>query len=264
MVHKITGAGATAENEFTEGNPGTGTPATVVTDDWMNMVQRELIALAVAAGITPTLGDDDQLLEAFTVLGLPLVLKNGNSKFSLPLNTGFGRMQRLDAGAAVLEVLSGSADSLASLRLREPGVSRAWQLSAGAALKELQFGFDPDGSGFGTKMTLDDAGNLRLLGHFSLGQSGWCRLTNGLLLQWGRYTTAINPADASVTLNFPLAFPTAVHHALACPRNNVPNANNGAWADVQALTLTQLTVYANYGGAGTSQLNGFFWIALGE
>lgn len=264
MVYKIDSAGATPENEWTNGNPNTGTPATVQDAPWYNMVQRELIALAAAAGITPTKGDDDQLLEAFTVLGLPLLLKNGNSKFSLPLNTGFGRMQRLDAGAAVLEVLSGSADSLASVRLREPGVSRAWQLSAGAASKELQFGFDPNGGGFGTKMTLDDAGILRILGQFSLGASGWCRLTNGLLLQWGRYTTAINPADSSVAINFPLAFPTAVHHAMACPRNNVPNANNCAWVDVQATTLTQLTVYANYGGAGTSQLNGFYWIALGE
>jgi hypothetical protein len=264
MVHKITGAGATVDNEFTEGNPGTGTPATQITDDWMNMVQRELIALVAAAGITPTLGDDDQLLEAFTVLGMPLVLKNGNSKLSLPLNTGFGRLERTNAGAAVLEVLSGSADSLASLRLREPGVSRAWQLSAGASSKELQFGFDPNGAGFGTKMTLDDAGILRLLGQFSIGQSGWCRLTNGLILQWGRYTTAINPADVSVVINFPLAFPTAVHHAMACPRNNVPNASNGAWVDVQTQTQTQLTVYANYSGGGTSQLNGFYWIALGE
>lgn len=264
MVHKIDGAGATGANEFTEGNPGAGTPATVVTDDWMNMVQRELVALVAAAGLTPTKGDDDQLLEAFTVLGLPLVLKNGNSKLSLPLNTGFGRMERLDAGAAVLEVLSGSADSLASLRLREPGVSRAWQLSAGDATGFLQFGFDPDGLGFAAKILFESGGDIRILGQFNLANNGYCKLTNGLILQWGRYTAAINPGDVSVPISFPVAFPTAVYHAMVCPRNNTPNTNNGCWAEVQALTTTQLTVFANYAGGGASQLNGFFWIALGE
>ena len=264
MVHKIQGAGATAENEFTEGNPGAGTPATVITDDWMNTVQRELVALVEAVGLVPTLGDDDQLLEALRDLGLVRTMINGNSKFSVPLNTGFARLERLDAGGATLEVLSGSANSLASLKLREPGVSRAWTLSAGAATKYLQFGFDPNGSGGVAKLVFDDLGNILQLAQFSLGTSGWCRLTNGLILQWGRYITAINPGDVSVAINFPLTFPTSVLHAMVSPRNNVPNANNGAWPEVQAISASQLTVYANYGGTGTSQLNGFFWLALGE
>ncbi len=264
MVHKIQGAGATVDNEFSEGNPSTGVPATVVTDEWMNMVQRELVALVEAVGLTPTLGDDDQLLEALRDLGLVQVMRNGDSKFSVPLNTGFARLERLTAGGAVMEVLSGSADSLASLRLREPGVSRAWQMSAGASTKELQFGFDPNGGGFTAKIVFEDDGDIRILGQFGLATNGWCRLTNGLILQWGRSTATVNPGDVSVPINFPIAFPTAVHHAMVCPRNNIPNANNGAWAEVQSITTAQLTVYANYGGAGTSQLNGFFWFALGE
>lgn len=264
MVYKIDSAGATPGNEFTNGDPGLGTPATVVDDDWLNMVQRELVALTEAAGLTPTKGDDDQLLEAFTVLGLPLVLKNGNSKLSLPLNTDFGRMERLDAGAAVMEVLSGSADSLASIRLREPGVSRSWQMSAGAASKELQFGFDPNGGGFGTKIVFEDDGDIKILGQFLKANNGWTKLPNGLILQWGRYNTVINPGDVSVVITLPVAFPTAIYGAIAAPRNNTPNATNGCWADVEALSLSQLTVFANYCGSGTSQLNGFFWFAIGE
>ena len=47
---------------FTEGNPGTGTPATVVGADWLNDVQEELCDLIEAAGITLVKGDTTQLL----------------------------------------------------------------------------------------------------------------------------------------------------------------------------------------------------------
>jgi len=45
---------AGTEGFFTNGNPGTGTPATVVDADWANMVQEELYAIVLAAGLTPS------------------------------------------------------------------------------------------------------------------------------------------------------------------------------------------------------------------
>lgn len=53
---------------FTEGNPATATPATVVSADWANTVQEELIALLTAAGIAPSKTDRDQVLEAIKFL----------------------------------------------------------------------------------------------------------------------------------------------------------------------------------------------------
>lgn len=55
---------------FTEGNPGTGTPATVVSDDWLNDVQEELVGPIVLAGLTPTAGVR-QLLAALYKLMTP-------------------------------------------------------------------------------------------------------------------------------------------------------------------------------------------------
>jgi hypothetical protein len=49
---------------FTEGNPGTGTAATVVTADWANMIQEELMAIISAAGLTPDKTNRAQLLAA--------------------------------------------------------------------------------------------------------------------------------------------------------------------------------------------------------
>ncbi|MBL8260944.1 MAG: hypothetical protein JNM58_00865 [Xanthomonadaceae bacterium] len=52
------------DNEFTDGNPLTGTPATVLDAAFMNEVMYELINVLLAAGITPTKGVRTQLLDA--------------------------------------------------------------------------------------------------------------------------------------------------------------------------------------------------------
>ncbi len=59
-MHRIDGANVSgslptpaalnAPGYFTKGNPGGGVPATVITDDWLNMVQEELVAAAILRG----------------------------------------------------------------------------------------------------------------------------------------------------------------------------------------------------------------------
>lgn len=59
-MHRIDGANVSgslptpaalnAPGYFTKGNPGGGIPATVITDDWLNMVQEELVAAAIVRG----------------------------------------------------------------------------------------------------------------------------------------------------------------------------------------------------------------------
>lgn len=58
----------TSPGYFTKGNPSTSTPATIVSQDWLNAVQEELVGVVVAAGLTPTKGTNTQLLAA--LLGL--------------------------------------------------------------------------------------------------------------------------------------------------------------------------------------------------
>jgi hypothetical protein len=53
---------------FTEGDAVAGTPATVVTQDFLNMVQEELRNLVVAGGLTPSATDDTQLRQAVLAL----------------------------------------------------------------------------------------------------------------------------------------------------------------------------------------------------
>ncbi len=63
-MHRIDGPGATVDNKFTEGDPVGGIQATVVTDDFLNDVQEELVSILTAAGVTPVKGTQDQVLQS--------------------------------------------------------------------------------------------------------------------------------------------------------------------------------------------------------
>lgn len=67
-MHRIDGPGATGANQFTEGNPEVGTPATTVTADLMNALQEEIIAVIDEAGIVLDKEDNAQLQAAITSL----------------------------------------------------------------------------------------------------------------------------------------------------------------------------------------------------
>jgi hypothetical protein len=59
---------AGTEGYWTEGNPGSGVPATLERASWFNMVQEELRAVVVAGGLTPSKTSYNQLLNAIKAL----------------------------------------------------------------------------------------------------------------------------------------------------------------------------------------------------
>ena len=59
--------GATA-GYFTGGNPGLGQAATIVSADWLNAVQEELLAVMTAAGVAPSKTTRNQLLTSLEKL----------------------------------------------------------------------------------------------------------------------------------------------------------------------------------------------------
>ncbi|AAW62089.1 Bacteriophage tail fiber protein [Gluconobacter oxydans 621H] len=60
---------AGASGFFTGGNPSTGEQATVVTADWLNIIQSELINVLVAAGVSPTKSSLNQLALSIQIMG---------------------------------------------------------------------------------------------------------------------------------------------------------------------------------------------------
>ena len=59
-MHKINTSTAVG-GEFADGNPATGQKATELNASWFNTIQRELLAILTAAGVTPSISIDDQL-----------------------------------------------------------------------------------------------------------------------------------------------------------------------------------------------------------
>ncbi|QUO26178.1 hypothetical protein KEH57_04425 [Burkholderia cenocepacia] len=67
-ISQPTPAPAGTPGWWTNGNPATATPATVLDADWFNAVQAELLAFLSAASITPAKGTNNQVLAAAQLL----------------------------------------------------------------------------------------------------------------------------------------------------------------------------------------------------
>lgn len=59
---------ANAAAEFTEGDPAAGVPATLAKAQWLNVIQRELVAVVLGANIALNAADDAQVLKAIKAL----------------------------------------------------------------------------------------------------------------------------------------------------------------------------------------------------
>lgn len=67
-MNRIQHPSATSTHQFTEGDPGSGVPATTVTATWLNGLQEELVHLLEVAGITPDAGSLTQVKAALDLL----------------------------------------------------------------------------------------------------------------------------------------------------------------------------------------------------
>lgn len=65
---------------FTKGNPGLGIPATILDDDWTNMVQESLMSLILAAGFSESKTDYNQVRDAiYSLSGKKYVHTQGSA-----------------------------------------------------------------------------------------------------------------------------------------------------------------------------------------
>lgn len=166
-MHRIDGPGATADNKFTEGDPVSGVQATVVTDDWLNTLQEELIAVITDPSINPPIAlnksANNQLIAAIKKLvsaataGDATTTNKGIARFGTPAEQLAG---------ALSSVISNPAGVLALLT--------AWFPKRSFAANDY--------------IRIPD-------------------LPGGLIIQWGRATsTAVGNATANLVINFPNSF----------------------------------------------------------
>ena len=93
-MFKIDSDGADLNNEFSEGNPALSIAATVVSDEWLNAIQREIVLVIEENGIALNKADDTQLngalLEFFLRGGRKTALKQVLANNTGPADvTGF-------------------------------------------------------------------------------------------------------------------------------------------------------------------------------
>lgn len=65
-MHRIDGEGATNDSRFTSGNPQAGIPATVITPEWLNSIQEELVSVIGAENLDKN--QTNQLLQAIQAM----------------------------------------------------------------------------------------------------------------------------------------------------------------------------------------------------
>lgn len=102
-MFKIDSEGATIDNKFTEGDPALSVPATVVSADWANAVQGELVKVVEEMGITLDKNDSTQLYQAL----LEMFLRGGRKlAFEAALANSSGPFDVQDAnnGNALLTI----------------------------------------------------------------------------------------------------------------------------------------------------------------
>lgn len=89
----------------------------------------------------------------------------------------------------------------------------------------------------------------------SMTANGYQRLPNGLILQWGNVSIG---TDTSVTVTFPIAFPTACVSGFAQIANGNPVSGVGiaGWA-VRNLTTTSMLIVSD------NQASTHYWLAIG-
>ena len=151
-MFRIDGPGATPDNKFSEGDPASGTRATVVTDEWLNAVQEEIAHALEAEGVTLDKEDSGQLKSLFAsrVIRVASVaeieaLPPGDYQASLS-GLRWGDFE-FDSSDLSLEVSSDPQKGVYIAPSTDPtGASGAWVRRYDGYLKAAQFGADPASS----------------------------------------------------------------------------------------------------------------------
>lgn len=184
---------------FSSGVPGTASPATIMTPDWHNDVQENILGPILAAGISPTKGRAEDLLDAI----LLLIRKQDYVlvEHIEPANVGAGTFTAGDWRTRVLNTKSVDVNNVATLssnqitlpqgtwrfKISAPGnrvadhVARLWNVTD-ATLVKMGTSEDTPSSGdyIGSRSVI--AGQVVLVGASALEVQHRCAVTtaNGL------------------------------------------------------------------------------------
>ncbi|CAG9256293.1 gp53-like domain-containing protein [Paraburkholderia caribensis] len=263
---------AATEGYFTEGNPATGTPATNVRGSWLNMIQEELRAIVVAAGLTPSKTTYNQVLAAIRRIGQNTVVLADTGAAnaytavnSTPLVAGTwvdGVVQAVKIAHANTGASTYAPDGLPAIPIYGLGLQplQGSELALNGTAILMRTTIAGVNSGNPICVLMECAGGAQQIppaaqsGHaVQLGQlaailsnAGYVKIpivvggvARTLIIQWVRNITATANAggQATVSVAFPIVFPNAVFGYSYTPTNETSSV--GAQRIVcQAPTVT--------------------------
>lgn len=200
-MHRIDGPGH-INNRFSAGNPQLGQRATMVTSDWLNDVQENIVDVLRFANIDPVKGDETQLRDAIVALIAGVVGTGGGSVSTTRQVNGGG-------------LVTGGGALAANLTLTVDKATPAEITTGAIDTKAI------------TPLSLSQA-----LG--SNRAAGYMPLPGGVLIQWGVLTAQL-VGDAPVLVTLPTAF-SGVNYALT---TNVINQGGEVGADIWSQVITK-------------------------
>lgn len=127
--------------------------------------------------------------------------------------------------------------------------------------KNKRFVTDKEKNELSTLSTTYAKANLSNAMTVSLGQNGYAKFNNGLLIQWGYFSAG---ASNNQSINFPVSFKSCFSLAFS---STTDNTNNSIWSvNYAAIYASYFTVYRRYADAGTiaNSSQSFRWIAIGS
>ncbi len=204
--------GPNPNSYFTKGNPAGAVPATIVDDEFLNMMMMELCNTITGAGIGLDKTNRSQLLAAIKIIAqggsgapvtdtgvpnayvatlAPVPAANPQFKFLVRIgagntNTGASTMNVNGLGAVAIKTMWGNA-------------LPAGMLKAGCI---CEFVYDATSATF-ILLGFVERGQL-IQGASQFLYTGWVQLPGGFIIQWGT-----SSGGGGASFSFPMTFPTA-------------------------------------------------------
>jgi hypothetical protein len=279
-----TPAAAGTAGYFTNGNPASGEAPTILSSDYMNMVMLELLNIVQAAGITSSKTTYNQVLSAIKRINQNTIVLSDtgaanaySAANAIPLVSGTwadGVVQQVKIAHANTGASTYAPDGLTPIPIYGLGLQplQGGELTLNGTAILMHSTIPGVNSGNPVCVLMECAGGAQQIspgtasGHgvnlsqfaSSPGATGYLKLPNGLIIQWGpAISSGTSATNASAT--FPIAFPNACLWASAC----VQGSTAGNYT-------SQVTSYTKTGALMSCQLNGVYqnainvyWIAIG-
>lgn len=254
------------KNGFQNGDPLVGTPPTQLDADWFDGFQEAPARVVENIGWALDPADHDQLYKAIRKIAQDITDAAGRDADTLD-----GRDSTYFATAA---------DLLAHIQDRSnPHAVTPAQIGA-APIDSPQFSGNPtaptpptadNDSSVATTAFVQAAIAAALQGSVgggftqSFADNGWCRMPNGLILQWGRLA-AIRSEGSGPNVTFPISFPNNCLGVATMDWNRNASAQwiyVDCFVQLVSISPSAFATFVQNPGSDRNHWDGFFWIAVG-